>query len=378
MKKRYLLTPGPTMVPPEVLQAGAQPVIHHRAPEYDPLFARTNEGLQYVFQTANPVVSFASSGTGAMEASVVSILSPGDKAITVEGGKFGERWTEIARAYGVNAVAIPVEWGHAIQPEKIEKLFKEHPDAKAVFVTHCETSTGVLTDIKGIGQAVASADAALVVDAISSLGAEMLYTDDWKLDIVVSGSQKALMMPPGMAFASISPKAKALLQNAKCSKYYFSLSKYLKNLEKNTTPFTPAVSLTMALDQALKLIREEGIEQIWARHERLARAIRAGIRALGLELFARDPANVVTAVKVPEGIDGGKIPKILRDDYGITIAGGQEKLKGKIFRIAALGYADTFDVTTVLSALELTLKRLGYPVELGSGVKASLEVLESQ
>jgi len=377
MKKRYLLTPGPTMVPPEVLQASSRPMIHHRAPEYEPLFSRTNEGLQYVFQTTNPVVSFASSGTGAMEAAVVSILSPGDKAITVEGGKFGERWTEIAQAYGANAIPVQVEWGRAIEAEKIEKLLREHPDVKAVFITHCETSTGVLTDIKNIGTVVASSDAVLVVDAVSSLGAEMLYGDDWKLDIVVSGSQKALMMPPGMAFASISPKARALIQSAKCSKYYFSLSKYLKNLEKNTTPFTPAVSLTLALDQALELIRKEGLEQIWARHDRLARAIRSGVHALGLELFAKDRANVVTSVKVPEGIDGAKIPKILRDDYGITIAGGQAKLKGKIFRIAALGYADTFDVTTVLSALELTLKRLGHPVKLGSGLKAALEVFET-
>jgi aspartate aminotransferase-like enzyme len=364
------------MVPPEVLLAGAKTMVHHRAPDYEPLFAKVSEGLQYVFQTKSPVVMFASSGTGAMEAAVVSTLSPGEKAITVEGGKFGERWTELCKAYGVEPIILKVEWGTAIQPAEIEKALRENPDAKAVFVTHCETSTGALTDVKAVGEVVARTDALCVVDAVSSLGAEELRTDEWNLDIVVTGSQKAVMLPPGLAFASVSEKAQKRLAGAKCGKYYFSIQKYLKNLAQKTTPFTPAVSMTFQLEEALRMIQEEGLENVWARHRRLATATRAGIKALGLELFAKHPANVVTAVKVPEGIDGGKIVKMLRDEHGITIAGGQEHLKGKIFRIAELGYADTFDVTTVISAIELTLKKLGFTLTLGAGVKAALEVLQ--
>jgi aspartate aminotransferase-like enzyme len=376
MKKRYLLTPGPTMVPPEVLLAGAKTMVHHRAPDFDPLFVKVSESLKYLFRTKNPVVTFASSGTGAMEAAVVSTLSPGDTAITVEGGKFGERWTELCKAYGAQPIVIKVEWGTAVQPEEIEKALRENPGAKAVFISHCETSTGALTDIKAIGAVVARTDALCIVDAVSSLGAEEVQTDEWHLDIVVTGSQKAVMLPPGLAFASVSEKARERLASAKCGKYYFSIQKYLKNLEQKTVPFTPAVSMIFQLEEALRMIQEEGLENVWARHRRLASATRAGIKSLGLELFARQPANVVTAVKVPEGIDGGKIVKILRDEHGITIAGGQEHLKGKIFRIAELGYADTFDVTTIISAIELTLKKLGFAVTLGAGVKAALEVLQ--
>lgn len=378
MQKHLMLTPGPTMVPPEVLAAGARPLVHHRSPDYEPIFLKVSEDLKYVFQTKNPVVMFASSGTGAMEAAVSSTLSPGDVAITVEGGKFGERWTEICTAYGVKAIPIKIEWGTAVSPEQIEEALKAHPEAKAVFVTHCETSTGVLTDIKAIAEVVNKTEAIIVVDAVSSLGAEELRTDDWNLDIVVTGSQKALMMPPGMAFLSVSPKARKLMETSKCPSYYFSVPKYLKSLEKKTTPYTPAVSMTMALEQALEMIKSEGLEQVWARHKRLATATRTAVKALGLELFSRQPANVVTAVKVPEGIDGGKIVKTLRDEYGITIAGGQEHLKGKIFRIATLGYADTFDVTSAISALEMVLLKLGCKFELGTGVKSAIEVLLSQ
>ncbi len=377
MQKHILFTPGPTEVPPEVLAAGAQPIVHHRSPDYEPIFAKVSEDLKYVFQTQNPVVMFASSGTGAMEAAVVSTLSPGDVAITVEGGKFGERWTELCNAFGVKPVVIKVEWATAVTPEQIEQALKENPTAKAVFLTHCETSTGVITDIKAIAEVVNKTDAIVVVDAVSSLGAEELRTDEWGLDVVVTGSQKALMMPPGLAFLSISPKAQKLVETSKCPKYYFSVRKYLKNLADKTTPFTPAVLMTLALDKALQMIKAEGIENCWARHKKLAAATRAGVQALGLELFARQPANVVTAVKVPQGIEGGKIVKTLRNEFGITIAGGQEHLKGKIFRIATLGYYDKFDVTTMMSALELTLKKVGYTFEFGKGIKAAMEVLAS-
>ena len=375
MKKRILLTPGPTMVPPQVLLAGAQPLIHHRAPDFTPVLGKVAEDLKYLFQTKNPVIIIASSGTGAMEGSVCSLLSPGDKAVAVVGGKFGERWQELCNSFGAQTITINVPWEEAVSPEKIEEVLKNNPDTKAVFVTHCETSTGSLTDIKTIGEIVSKTDALLVVDAISSLGAEELRADEWKLDVVVTGSQKAMMLPPGLSFASISEKAKARLSATKNSRYYLSFSKYLKSIEKTDTPYTPAVSMVLQLQTALNMIREEGIENIWARHRKLADAIRVGIIALGLKLFSKNPSNVVCAVNVPEGIDGNKIPKIFRDEMGITIAGGQEHLKGKIFRIATLGYADMFDATTCICALELTLKMLGYQFTLGSGISAALKVL---
>ncbi len=377
MQKHLMLTPGPTMVPPDVLAAGAQPLVHHRSPDYEPIFLNASEDLKYVFQTQNPVVMFASSGTGAMEATVASTLSPGDVAITVEGGKFGERWTELCKVYGISAHVLKIEWGNAVTPEQIEQALKDVPDAKAVFLTHCETSTGVLTDIKTIAAVVNKTAAINVVDAVSSCGAEELKTDEWGLDIVVTGSQKALMMPPGLAFLSVSTKARALMEKSTCPKYYFNILKYLKELDKKTTPFTPAVSMTMALEKSLSLIKKEGIENVWARHRRLAEATRAAVKALGLELLSDQPSNVVTAVKAPEGIKSGEIVKMLRDKYAITIADGQGHLKGKIFRIATLGYADIFDVITAVAALEMTLLNLGMSFESGQGVKAALDVLRS-
>lgn len=373
--KRYLMTPGPTSVPPEVLLAGAVPVVHHRSPDYRPIFKNVCEGLKYVFQTKNPVITITSSGTGAMEGAVASTLSPGDKALAVRAGKFGERWGELCKAYGAETAIIDIEWGGVVDPETIKEHLEKNPDTKAVLVTHCETSTGVLTDVKTIGNIVRNTAAILVVDAISSLGAEELRPDEWDIDIVVAGSQKALMMPPGLSFASVSPKAQKLIAKSKCPKYYFSYANYLKSLEKNNTPFTPAVSLTLALEKSLELIKNESIENIWKRHANLARAIRAGAESMGLEIFSRSFSNVVTALRVPEGIDGSEISKMLRDEYGVTIAGGQEHLEGKIFRIATLGYAETFDVIICISALELTLERLGHKFDFGSGVRAALKVL---
>lgn len=375
MKKRILLTPGPTMVPPQVLLAGAQPIIHHRAPDFEPIQTKVCEDLKYAFQTQNPVIFIASSGTGAMEGAVASLLAPGEKAIAVVAGKFGERWAELCKAFGVNAVVINVPWDKAVEPAQIEQALKENPDTKAVFVTHCETSTGNITDVKAIGAIVSKTDAVLVVDAVSSLGAEELRPDDWGIDVVVTGSQKALMLPPGLAFASISPKAKAKIAATKNNRYYLDFGKYLKGLDKKEPPYTPPVSLMVSLQVALEMIKAEGIENIWARHRKLADAIRAGVLALGLTLYSKNPSNVVCAINVPEGIDGGKIPKIFRDDMGVTIAGGQGDLKGKIFRIATLGYADVFDATTCLAALELTLKKLNYKFEIGTGITATLKVL---
>lgn len=375
MLKHTLFTPGPTNVPPQVLAALSSPIVHHRAPDFDPIFKEAREGLQYLFRTQNPVVPLTSSGTGGMEAAVTSLLACGDKAICIEGGKFGQRWGQICQAYGIEAVVEKLDWSTAASPELIEKLLKDNPDAKAVFTTHCETSTGALTPIGDIAKVVAKAEAVLVVDAVSSLGAEPLETDAWGIDVVVTGSQKALMLPPGMAFVSVSPKAQAMIESCKSTNYYFSLKKALKSLEKNTTPYTGPVSMIMAVNAAVQLVKKESIEAIWARHQRCATAIREGCAALGLNLYSQSPSNVVVALTVPESVDAGKLTKCMRDEFGMTIAGGQEHLKGKIIRIAALGYVEEFEVLALIGALEMALKKQGYSCQDGAGVAAALTSL---
>lgn len=295
----------------------------------------------------------------------------------LRGGKFGERWDEICVSFGIQVSRIDISYGDVVSPEMIEERLKEDPKIKAVYTTHCETSTGSVTDLKAIGEVVARYPAVLVVDAISGLGAEELRMDDWGLDVVVAGSQKGLMLPPGLAFISLSEKAWRLVKESNLPKYYFSLEAAKKAWQKYDAPYTPAVSLIVALRQSLNMIRSEGLSHILARHHRLAKATQKGVLALGLELFSQRPANNCTAVKVPNGVDGELIPKMFRDKYGITIAGGQGEMKGKIFRIAHLGYADTFDVVMAISCLEMILMDLGYPVELGKGVKAVEETLRS-
>jgi len=377
MKKKYLLAPGPTPVPPKALAAMSEPIIHHRTEAYREIFAEINEGLQDIFRTKNEVLTFASSGTGAMEAAVANLLSPGDKVLVISGGKFGERFGEISEAYyGVEVLSQEVEWGKAVDPADIGRRLEETGNIKAVFTTLCETSTGVVNDIRGVGNVVKDYETVLVVDAISGLGAMEFKPDAWKVDAVVAGSQKGLMIPPGLSFVSLSEKAWKLVKKSKLPKYYFSFEKARESLKKNDHPFTPAVSLMMALREAVKMLREEGLENVWERHARLAEATRAGVIALGLELFApQAPSNSVTAVKVPEGIDGIAVLNNMRDNQGITIAGGQARLKGKIFRLAHLGYADRFDVTLVISALEMVLSELGYNLELGRGVAAAEKIL---
>jgi len=374
MRKNYLLTPGPTPLPPQVCEAMARPIIHHRTPQFQAILKEASEGLKYVFQTQNDVFILASSGTGAMEAAVVNILSPGDTVIAVEGGKFGERWTEICQSYGINAEVINVEWGRAVEPKEIEKKLKANPKIKAVFVTLCETSTGVATDIEAIGRVVKETEALLVVDAISGLGAIPMAFDAWFCDMVVSGSQKGLMLPPGLGFISISPKAFKLMESSKCPKYYFDLKEAKKALDKNDTPFTPAISLVIALNEALKMMKQDGLENIFLRHKKMAEATRQAMKALGLELFAPTASSdVVTAVKVPLGIDGEKLVKTMRDTYGVTIAGGQSELKGKVFRIAHMGFIEEFDIILGISCLEKVLKQMGYKFDFGAGVKAAQE-----
>jgi aspartate aminotransferase-like enzyme len=375
MRKNYLLTPGPTPLPPQVCEAMARPIIHHRTPQFQVILKEASEGLKYVFQTQNDVFILASSGTGAMEAAVVNILSPQDSAITVQGGKFGERWTEICQSYGINAEVINVEWGRAVDPKEIERKLKVNPKIKAVFTTLCETSTGVATDIEAIGKVVKETQAVLVVDAISGLGAIPMSSDAWFCDMVVSGSQKGLMLPPGLGFISVSRKAFKLMESSKCPKYYFDLEGAKEALDKNDTPFTPAISLVIALNEALKMMKQDGLENISLRHKKMAEATRQAMKALGLELFAPTAASdVVTAVKVPQGIDGEKLVKTMRDTYGVTIAGGQSELKGKVFRIAHMGFIEEFDIIVGLSCLEKVLKQMGYKFDFGAGVKAAQEV----
>ncbi|MCP9456200.1 MAG: alanine--glyoxylate aminotransferase family protein [Nitrospira sp.] len=377
MLKQYLLAPGPTPVPPEVLLAMARPIIHHRAPEFEPIFAEVRAGLQWLFQTRHDVLMLAASGTGGMEGAVSNFLSPGDKALFINGGKFGERWGKILKTFGVQATELKVEWGRAVDPQQVADALKNDPAIKAVYVQASETSTGVSHDVKTLGEIVKAYDnTILVVDAITALGVFDIKTDAWGLDVVVTGSQKALMLPPGMAFVSVSDKAWAMADKAKNAAFYFNFKKERENQIKNQTAFTPAVSLIIGLQEALKKMKAEGLENIFARQGRLARAMREGIQAAGLMLFPKEsPSDALTAVCAPEGIDGQAIYKNLRVQYGMTAAGGQDHLKGKIFRLSHMGYADTFDVIAALAATEMVLKGLGHPVKLGSGVGRAQEIL---
>jgi len=375
--KKYLLTPGPTPLPPEVRKAAARPIVHHRTPQFKEIFAEVNQGLKYLFQTKNDVFTFAASGTGAMEAAVVNLLSPGDKAIAVCGGKFGERWVEICESFGVEAVKIDVEWGKAVEPAEIKDVLSKHKDTKAVFTTLCETSTGAVCDIKAIGQIIKPTPAVLVVDAISALGAEDLKTDDWGVDCAVVGSQKGMMLPPGLSFISVSPKAYKLIEESKLPKYYFELKKAKKSLDKSDTVYTPAISLIVALGEALKLIKKEGLENIFKRHKMMASATRDALRALGFRLFSGTFCNVLTSAYVPEGIDSTKLVKLMRDKYGVSVASGQAQLKGKIIRIAHLGYIQPADIIKGISVLEQALAELGCKVESGKGVAAAKKVFQS-
>ena len=375
MRKNYLLTPGPTPLPPEICEAMARPIIHHRTPQFQAILKEASEGLKYIFQTQNDVYILASSGTGAMEASAANLLSPGDLAICVQGGKFGERWTEICKSYGVVPDVIDVEWGKAVDPQEIAKRLKSNPKIKAVFTTLCETSTGVTCDIAAIGGIVKESNAVLVVDAISGLGAIDLKTDAWSVDVVVSGSQKGLMLPPGLGFICLSAKAWEKVNESKCPKYYFDLKKAKKALEKTDTPYTPAITLVIALTESLKIMKQDGLENIFARHRKMAEATRAAVKALGLSLFAPLAASdVVTSVNVPAGIDGEKLVKAMRDTYGVTIAGGQDELKGKVFRVAHMGFIEEFDIIVGIACLEKVLAQMGYKFSLGAGVKAAQEV----
>ena len=377
MEKRYLLAPGPTAIPPEVLLKMAEPIIHHRNPLFEAVMEEVRENLKYVFGTKNEVLIFASSGTGAMESAVTNVLSQGDKAICIRSGKFGERWANICKAYGVEAVNIDVPWGDALDPALVEKALKSNPEVKAVYMQATETSTGARFPVKELAAMVKGrANTIMVVDGITGVGVFELPTDAWNIDVLVGGSQKALMLPPGLAFAAVSDKAWEFNKNSKLPKFYFNWAKERSNLEKNQTNFTPAISLIVGLRESLRMIKEEGLENVYRRIEVLARATREGAKALGLKIFAQSPSPAVTAIVAPPGIDGQAIYKTLWKKYGVTGAGGQDQLKGKIFRIATLGYADKYDVITAVAALEFTLRDLGYKFEMGKGVAAATDALK--
>ena len=379
MKRNLLLTPGPTHVPPELCAALARPIIHHRTPQFQNYLKEVVAGLQEIMQTKNDVYVLASSGSGGMEACVVNLLSPGDKAIAVNGGKFGERWVDLCKAYKANTIEMKVEWGKAPQACDIKKLLEQNPDAKAVFVTLVETSTGVTPDIKAIGEVVKNTKAVLVVDAVSGLAVQELRADAWHVDMVVSGSHKGLMLPPGVGIVSASPKAIAYIDFSTTPRLYFDLREAKKAMAKTDTPFTPAIGIIIAMAESLRLIKERGLEHMFKEFARLAQGTRAGCKAIGLDLYpdASCATNVLTAVKVPAGIDGEKLTKIMRDTHGISIAGGQDHLKGKVVRVAHMGALDEYDVLTGLACLEKVLRQLGHKFELGAGLAAAQKVFNN-
>ena len=374
--KQRLLTPGPTIVPPRVLEALSRPTLYHRSPEFKKIFLEARERLQKLFKTEGEVLILASSGTGAMESAVVNLFNPGDSAVVVVGGKFGERWKELCEIYGVNPVIIDVEWGKSVELERIEKALKENPTVKGVLVQICETSTGTIHNVKGIGEILKDYDDVLLIaDGITAYGVYNIPTDEWGIDVAITGSQKALMTPPGLAIISLNEKAQERLKKVKPRSYYFDLRKELKKQKEGQTAYTASTNLVVALNEALKMIEEEGIENVAKRHALLAKATQEGVKALGLKLFSERPANGVTAVYSPEGINGQDIVKLAREKFGITIAGGQEHLKGKIFRLSHMGYVDIFDILTGLEVVEFALYELGYrDFSFGDSVKRAMEV----
>jgi len=374
-EKRYLFTPGPTPVPPEVLAATAEPIIHHRGPDFRVVYERTLARLKEVFRTENEVLLFAASGTGTMESAIANLCSPGDRVCVVTAGAFGERWAAIAAALGCEVDRLAYEWGESPSADDLASRLGER-EARVVLTTHSETSTGVVADVRGLAASAREGGAVFVVDAVSSLGAVPLETDEWDVDVVVSGSQKALMSPPGLALVSVSQRAWDT--RGTLPRFYFDWEQTRRAQEIFDAAFTPAVSLVRGLDVALELLLEQGLENAFERHVRLGRACREGIKAMGLELFSPDDdsAAVVTAIRAPEGIDAGALLLLLRDRHGVTLAPGQGPLKGKVFRIGHIGYFDVFDIATALAAVELALTELGADIERGVATTRAFEAYE--
>ncbi|AGK99639.1 pyridoxal-phosphate-dependent aminotransferase family protein [Desulfoscipio gibsoniae] len=374
--KSYLMIPGPTPVPPTVVAAMTAPMIGHRSEDFQVLHKDIITKLQKIFQTQNEIYILTSSGTGGMESAVANTVSPGDKVLTLVGGKFGERWSELTKQYGAEVIEVNFEWGTCVDPQVVQEKLAANPDIKVVFATQNETSTGVTNDIESIGKIVAQTSALFVVDGVSGVGGIEIKVDEWHVDILTTGSQKSLMLPPGLAIQSISDKAWKVIEANKSPRYYFNLLKARKQYPKWNTAYTPAVSLFVGLNASLDMMLAEGLDNVYARHKLLREATRAAIRALGLKLMADESyaSPVITSVYAPEGIGADDIRKVLNNEYNITFAGGQAKLKNKIFRIAHMGFADQMNVLIAISGLEMALQKVGYPVELGAGVRAAQQV----
>ena len=377
MKKKYLLAPGPTPVPEHVALEMAQPMVHHRTPQFSKIFGEAAEAAKYLFQTQQDVLILASTGTGGMEGCVTNLFSPGDKVLVINGGKFGERWGKISESYGLKVVWHNVEWGQAADPRTVEDILNKQKDIRAIMVQASETSTTAAHPIEALSKLTRDHDdILLIVDGITGVGVFNLPMDEWGIDALVTGSQKALELPPGLALVGLSEKAWKFNESASCPRFYFDFKKERKNLANQTSAYTPSVSLVIGLRRVLLDIKEEGLENVYRRHERLTRATHAAVKAMGLKQIAPDsPASSATGIFIPEGIDGGKLVKFIRDDMGVTLAGGQDHWKGKVVRIAHLGYIDSFDIIIAISALEMGLKKFGHDVTLGKGVAAAQEVL---
>lgn len=378
--KEYLLIPGPTPVPNRVLTAMGKQMINHRGPLFSSIIKEIVEGVKWAYQTKNDVITLTTSGTGGMESAIVNFLSPGDKVLSLNIGAFGNRFAKIARAYGADVDEVKFERGKAVYIKTVEEKLAQDKDKKikAVLVQQNETSTGVLNDIESIAKAVKKHGALIIVDAVSGLLTAPLKTDEWELDVVVSGSQKAFMVPPGLAFVAVSKKAWAAHENAKMPRFYFDFKAAMKFAEIGETPWTPAVSVIYGMQEAIRMLKEEGLENIFARHEKMSNAVRAGVKALGLKLLAGDSvaSKAVTAVFPPEGMDADALRKKIREKYGVVLAGGQEDLKGKVFRIGHLGYIDKMELLAAMAALEIELVELGSKIEQGAGVAAMEEILK--
>ena len=373
--KQRLMTPGPTPVPEETLLEMAKPVTYHRSAGFRQLLAEVTEDLRHVFQTTNPVLTLTASGTGGMEAAIASAVPAHGKIICLIAGRWGERWRNIGKALGCEVVSITSTYGQPVEPDQLAEALAQHPDAVAVCATLCETATGVKNDIAAYGKLVAPTNALLIVDAISAMGCVECRTDDWHIDLCVTGSQKALMLPPGLAFVSVSDKGWKAIDASSPRAFYFDLRKYRDALKTNDAPFTPANTLIRGLRLSLKQMRAEGMNAIWTRYARMAAAARAGLSAMNLMLFASVPSESLSVAVVPEGIDGNMLVSRVEKQYGVKLAGGQDSLKGKIVRLGHMGYIDFFDVLAALSALELVLLEMGHSLEPGASVAAAQRVI---
>ncbi len=376
MIKTRLYTPGPTMVPPQVLEAMARPMVHHRKKEFVEILEEVRENLKYLFQTENEVLILTSSGTGAMEAAVANLFSKDDRVIAVSGGKFGERWVELCQAYGIDVVPLSTIWGEAADPDVIIEMLESDRSIKGVLMQATETSTGVRHPVEKVAEYTRGRDdVVLVVDGITAVGVFDIGMDKLGIDVLITGSQKALMTPPGLAFISLNNKAWGFVEKSNLPKYYFDLKKAKKNAPKNQTPYTPAISLIVGLKEALKLIKEEGLENVFKRHETYSKATTEAFKAIGLEIFPKAPSPALTACKIPDGVDGSSFVNQLQSTFGAIVAGGQESLKGKIFRVSHMGYIDPLDIISVVAAVECLMKKLGLVSEVGKGVKTAQSIL---